>query len=116
MKAAAVLLLALAGAALAQSPRELESAPPLPVYKVEPQYTQQARAHGLEGVVVLYVQIDKTGKPVNIKVLRGLGMGLDEKAVAAVKQWRFQPGLRLGRPVSMAAAVNVFFKLPSGHV
>jgi TonB family protein len=86
------------------------SAPTL-MYKVEPEYTEEARAAKLQGTVVLYVEIDPTGKAINIRVLRGLGLGLDEKAVEGVKKWKFKPGEKDGTPVTVAATIEVNFRL-----
>jgi TonB family protein len=88
------------------------SAPTL-VYKVEPQYSEAARKARYQGTVLLHVEVDPSGKPTNIKVLRSLGLGLDEKAVEAVEQWRFKPGYKDGKPVTMAATIEVNFRLLS---
>jgi TonB family protein len=84
---------------------------PILVYKVDPDYTEEARAAKLEGTVVLYVEVDVTGTATNIKVQRSLGLGLDEKAIEAVKQWRFKPGQKDGKPVTTAATLAVNFRL-----
>ena len=74
------------------------SAPTL-ISKIEPVYTEEARAAKLSGTVVLSVVVDESGKPRNVKVTRPLGLGLDEKAVEAVQQWKFNPGRnQQGRP------------------
>lgn len=86
------------------------SAPTL-VYKVEPDYTEEARAAKLQGIVVLTVEIDPTGTATNIRVLRSLGLGLDEKAIEAVKRWKFKPGQKDGKPVSVMATIEVNFRL-----
>jgi TonB family protein len=86
------------------------SAPTL-VYKEEPDYTEEARAAKLQGTVVLYVEIDPTGKAINIRMLRGLGLGLDEKAVEGVKKWKFKPGEKDGTPVTVAVTIEVNFRL-----
>jgi TonB family protein len=59
------------------------------VHKVEPVYTSAARAAGLQGTVSLYVEVRRDGKPADVQVMQGLGLGLDEAAVNAVKQWQF---------------------------
>jgi protein TonB len=61
--------------------------------------------------VVLSVVIDRSGRPVNLRVIRGLGLGLDERAIAAVAQWRFEPGRENGAPVDVQATVEVNFRL-----
>ncbi|HUP02487.1 MAG TPA: energy transducer TonB [Bryobacteraceae bacterium] len=80
-------------------------------HKVEPEYSDEARKAKYQGTVVLYIEVDVNGKPTNIQVVRSLGMGLDEKAVEAVKKWTFVPGKRNGVPVKVMATVEVAFHL-----
>lgn len=84
---------------------------PILVYKVEPDYSDEARQARCHGTVVLGVIIDELGQPKHIRVLKPLGLGLDERAVQAVERWRFSPGIRDGRPVCVAANVEVNFQL-----
>ncbi|MBI4876941.1 MAG: energy transducer TonB [Acidobacteria bacterium] len=86
------------------------SAPQL-VFKVEPEYSDEARRAKFQGTVVLYVVVDEKGMPRDMKVVRPLGLGLDEKAVEAVTKWRFKPGYKDGRPVAVAATIEVNFRL-----
>ena len=86
------------------------SAPSL-IYKVEPQYTEEARQAELQGTVLLYAQISPDGKAINMKVLRGIGLGLDEKAMEAVTRWQFKPGMKGGQPVTVEAQIEVNFRL-----
>ena len=86
------------------------SAPSL-IYKVEPNYTEEARKSKIQGVVILYVEIDPTGTPSNIKVTRHLDAGLDDKAIEAVKKWKFKPGMRNGQAVTVAASIEINFRL-----
>jgi TonB family protein len=86
------------------------SAPAL-IYKTEPEYTEEARQAELQGTVLLYVQISPEGIATNTRVLRGIGMGLDEKAMDAVAKWRFKPGMKDGRPVTVEAQIEVNFRL-----
>jgi protein TonB len=60
---------------------------------------------------LLSVEIDQTGTPTNIKVQRGLGLGLNEKAIEAVEQWKFKPGQKDGTAVSVQTTVEVIFRL-----
>jgi TonB family protein len=69
------------------------SAPRL-IYKVEPEYSEEARQAKLQGTVLLYVEISPEGKATNMKVLHSLGFGLDEKAMEAVTRWKFKPGMK----------------------
>lgn len=84
---------------------------PVPIRKVDPDYTQQATDARIEGAVTLSIVVNESGIPTDIKVLRPLGYGLDQKAVEAVEQWRFRPGMKDGRPVSVPANVEVNFRL-----
>ncbi len=86
------------------------SAPSL-IYKKEPEYSEEARKAKYQGTVTLYVEVDPSGKAVNIRVLHSLGLGLDEKAMEAVRQWKFKPGMKDGKPVTVAASIEVNFRL-----
>jgi periplasmic protein TonB len=86
------------------------SAPAL-LFKVEPEYSEEARKAKFQGTVVLYVVVDDKGMPQQLRVLRPLGLGLDEKAIEAVQKWRFKPGLKDGKPVPVAATIEVNFRL-----
>jgi TonB family protein len=84
---------------------------PVPTYHPDPQYTEEARNAKWQGAVMVSVVIDATGTPTNIKVVRPLGLGLDEKAIEAVQQWRFRPATKDGVPVSVQAQIDVTFRL-----
>jgi periplasmic protein TonB len=84
---------------------------PIVVHKVEPEFTEEARKARMQGTVVLLVDIDERGQVHNIRVRTPLGLGLDEKAIEAVRKWRFRPGTRNGAPVSTPALVEVNFRL-----
>jgi TonB family protein len=84
---------------------------PVVLYKKEPEYSEDARKAKYQGTVVLYIEVDPSGRAVNPRVLRSLGLGLDEKAMEAVKQWKFKPGYRDGKPVTVAAQIEVNFRL-----
>jgi TonB family protein len=86
------------------------SAPSL-LYKVEPEYSEAARKAKYQGTVLLYVEVDASGRATNIRVERSLGLGLDEKAIEAVRKWKFLPGRKDGRPVTVAATIEVNFRL-----
>jgi len=81
------------------------------IRKIEPQYTEQARDAKHQGAVVLQVVVEEDGKIRQAKVLKSLGLGLDEKAVEAVKQWEFEPALRDGKPVKVQATIEINFRL-----
>ena len=84
---------------------------PVLLYKKEPEYSEEARKAKYQGTVVLYVEIDSSGKATNMRVVRSLGLGLDEKAMEAVKLWKFKPGAKDGKPVTVAATIEVNFRL-----
>jgi TonB family protein len=84
---------------------------PTAISAPDPDYTEEARRAKKQGTCVLWLIVDSTGHPRDIKVVRGLGFGLDAKAVEAVKQWKFQPALKDGRPVDVQISVQVDFHL-----
>ncbi len=81
------------------------------LFKVEPEYSDEARKAKYQGTVMLYVEVDASGRATNIRVQRSLGLGLDEKAMEAVKKWKFLPGKKDGKPVPVAATIEVNFRL-----
>jgi TonB family protein len=85
--------------------------PPTILYKVEPEYSEEARKAKFQGTVLLFVVVDEKGNPRDIKILRPLGLGLDQKAVEAVEKWRFSPGKKDGKPVAVQAQIEVNFRL-----
>jgi TonB family protein len=85
--------------------------PPVLLSKVDPDYSDPARAAKVQGIVVLRVEIDQTGQIREMRVDQGLGLGLDEKAMEAVRRWRFRPGMRDGKAVATSGLVEVHFRL-----
>jgi protein TonB len=92
-------------------PSPITSAPAV-IYKVEPQYTQEALDAKVSGTVAVQVLISAEGIPGDFAVRRSLGYGLDEKAIECVTQWRFKPGMRNGEPIPVRATIEVNFRLP----
>ena len=84
---------------------------PALLYKVEPEYSEEARKAKYQGTVLLYIEVDPSGHATNIRVARSLGLGLDEKAIEAVRKWKFKPGYKDGKPVTVAATIEVNFRL-----
>lgn len=80
------------------------------VYAVDPKFSEKARHAKYQGICVLSVIVDQRGKPQHIQVVRALGMGLDQKAIEAVKQYRFRPAMRNGKPVSVKINIEVNFR------
>ncbi|HYZ85460.1 MAG TPA: energy transducer TonB [Bryobacteraceae bacterium] len=84
---------------------------PIPIFRPEPEYSEEARKAKFQGAVMLQIIIDENGKTRDIRVIRPLGLGLDEKAMEAVQKWRFKPSMKDGRPVAVMANVEVNFRL-----
>jgi TonB family protein len=84
---------------------------PTAISSPDPDYTEEARRAKKQGTCILWLIVDSSGHPRDIRVIRGLGFGLDAKALDAVKQWRFQPALKDGRPVDVQISVEVEFHL-----
>jgi TonB family protein len=88
-------------------------ATPVAIQTAGPEYSEQARAAKLEGTVLLLVPIQSSGiVGTDIKVIRGLGSGLDEKAIECVKRWKFSPPRLDCQPARSLAQVEVHFRLP----
>src|SRR5690242_13834764 len=77
----------------------------------EPEYSEEARKAKYQGVCVLWLVVGPDGRPRDIRVARSLGLGLDEKAIEAVKNWKFEPALKDGKPVAVQINVEVNFHL-----
>jgi periplasmic protein TonB len=86
-------------------------APPSIVREVKPVYTEEGRRRGLQGDVVMEVVVRADGTIGNVRVLQGLGSGLDQRAIDAVRQWRFNPARRHGTPVDVMVEIAVEFRL-----
>jgi periplasmic protein TonB len=84
---------------------------PTVLYRIEPNYSEDARRARYQGSVVLSAIVRKDGSIQILKVLRGLGLGLDENAVEALKKWKFRPGTRSGEPVDVALNIEINFAL-----
>jgi TonB family protein len=85
--------------------------PPRVVYQIDPEFSEEARKAKYQGNCVLGLIVDASGRPTKIRVLNALGMGLDEKAIESVKNWKFEPGKKDGRDVAVEIAVEVDFHL-----
>jgi periplasmic protein TonB len=84
---------------------------PKVTYQPDPEYSEEARKAKYQGVCVLSLIVGPDGKPRDVKVARSLGLGLDEKAIEAVNQWKFEPAQKDGKPVAVAINVEVTFRL-----
>jgi TonB family protein len=76
-----------------------------------PDYTAEAKKKKIEGTVTLAIVVDKKGDVVDAKVLKGLGYGLDENAIIAVKEWKYKPAEKDGEPVAVKMEVTLDFYL-----
>jgi len=85
--------------------------PPRVIYQTDPEFSEEARKAKYQGTCVLGLVVDENGRPTNIRVLSALGMGLDEKAIESVKNWKFEPGKKDGHDVRVEIAVEVDFHL-----
>jgi periplasmic protein TonB len=81
------------------------------IYSVEPEFSEEARKAKVAGNVLVNLWVDTNGNPSHVHVIRGVGMGLDEKAVEAVKQYRFKPAMENGKPVLVELNVEVNFQI-----
>jgi periplasmic protein TonB len=86
------------------------SAPQI-LFKVDPEYSEEARKAKYSGTVILQLVVDPSGRGREIRVVHSLGLGLDEKAIEALNKWKFRPGLRDGQPVAVMATIEVNFRL-----
>jgi periplasmic protein TonB len=85
--------------------------PPRLITEVKPDYTDEARRRGLEGEVVMEIIVRRDGTVGDVRVLKGLGAGLNERAVQAIRQWRFAPARLRGTPVDVVVEASVEFKM-----
>ncbi len=85
--------------------------PPRVIYQTDPEFSEEARKAKYQGTCVLGLVVDANGRPTAIRVLNALGMGLDEKAIESVKNWKFEPGKKDGHDVAVEIAVEVDFHL-----
>jgi TonB family protein len=79
--------------------------------KTEPEYTEEARRAKLQGTVLLRIEVNERGQVQNVSVRQSLGLGLDERAIEAVRRWRFRPGTIGGKPSVTNALIEVNFRL-----
>jgi TonB family protein len=84
---------------------------PSAIYAPDPEYSEEARNAKHQGTVLLWVVVGPDGAPRDIRVQRSLGMGLDEKAIEAVRKWKFEPSMRDGHPVAVQVNIEVNFRL-----
>jgi len=84
---------------------------PVLLSRQDPEYSEEARKAKFQGVVELSIVVNAAGQVAEVHVLRGVGLGLDERAIEAVRQWKFRAGTVDDKPVSTRAVVEVNFRL-----
>jgi TonB family protein len=84
---------------------------PVPLNNVEAEFSDEARRAKFQGVCLISLIVDVQGNPQNPRVIRTLGMGLDEKALEAVRKYKFKPAMKGGTPVPVSITVEVNFRL-----
>jgi len=87
--------------------------PPKLVTSTDAEFSDEARRQGIQGVVMVSLLVNEEGVPIDLSITKGMGHGLDEKALEAVSQYRFKPAMRGGVPVEARIAVEVSFRLYS---
>jgi periplasmic protein TonB len=121
MRSWSLFLAVLAGTIICGQPPESKEpykvggsvSPPRVVYKVEPEYTQEALNARREGSVLIELVVTRDGMPSEPHELgQKLGLGLAEKAIEAVQQWRFEPGQKSGQPVAVIVDIRINFQPP----
>ena len=88
-----------------------EVSSPVAIFEPEAEFSDEARRAKFQGVVVVYLIVDAQGNPQNVKVSQSLGMGLDEKAIEAVRKYKFKPAMYHGKPVPVPINIEVNFRL-----
>ena len=89
------------------------AAKPKPISVPQPGYTDDAQAAAVEGKVRVQLTVDETGKVIDVKLMAGLGHGLDEAALAAARRATFEPAQRCGKPTQATFTISMRFKLPT---
>lgn len=84
---------------------------PRSLHTPRPRYTELARKARVQGLVILQVELDRTGSVVDVKVLRSLPMGLTQQAVSTVSDWRYEPATLNGKPVPVYMTVTIHYTL-----
>jgi TonB family protein len=84
---------------------------PVPTYKPRPVYTPEAKAAKIQGTVVLRITVEPDGTVGEINVIQSLDKGLDQSAVDAVKNWKFKPATKAGKPIAVKTAIEIHFSL-----
>jgi protein TonB len=84
---------------------------PVVLSAVDPEFSEEARKQKFSGNVLVGLIVDEQGNPTHVRILRGVGLGLDEKAMDAVRQYKFKPATKDGRPVKVELSIDVRFEI-----
>lgn len=84
---------------------------PRAIFSPDPEYSEEARQGELQGTCLLLMVVGTDGKTHDMRIVRSLGMGLDERSVEAIRTWRFDPATKNGQPVAVAINVETRFRL-----
>jgi protein TonB len=84
---------------------------PVVLYAPDAEFSEEARKAKFSGNVEVYLWVDENGSPSHIRVVRGVGMGLDDKAIEAVRQYKFKPAMKDGKPVKVPLYIDVNFQI-----
>jgi protein TonB len=84
---------------------------PILIHSIAPKFPESARNAKVGGSVLVNLQVDTNGNPNHVRAIRGVGYNFDESAVDAVKQYRFKPAMKAGKPVPVQLNVEVNFKI-----
>jgi len=93
-----------------------DTLPEIVEYTTPALYSDRARHRGIEGIVSIAVRIDERGRLMSARVVRGLGFGLDQNALVALRQWRFRPGMVRGVATAMDAEIDIEFSLSGERI
>jgi TonB family protein len=85
--------------------------PPRAILRPDPEYSDEARKARYQGTVVVSLIVDASGTPADVQITTPIGMGLDEKAIAAIGAWKFEPSQKDGQPIAVAVNIEVSFRL-----
>src|SRR5882762_4197276 len=89
-----------------------ETKPPKPIHRVDPTYPDSAIGKGIEGTVLVSLTIPPDGIPKDVKIAKGFQPDFDQAAIDAVRQWRFRPASKGGKPLEVSVTLEVVFKSP----
>jgi TonB family protein len=84
---------------------------PVLIYSVEPQFSKEEKRAKISGTVLVNLVVDQNGIPTNVRIVRGVGRGLDEKALEAVSKYKFKPAMEHGQPVPVELNIQVNFQI-----